>query len=117
MKQRDIYTKIYRYKYKDTETERPRYRDTDIQPYRDTEIQRLYVDTEKWNTERCPDKMSGDITSVGQNVRRDKMSGGTKHPETKHPFGLFSINSSYIGFFLTQGISIIHQVQCIFIMS
>jgi hypothetical protein len=46
--------------------------------------------------------MSGDITFVGQNVRRDKMSGGTKHPERKHHFGLFSINSTYIGFLLNS---------------
>jgi hypothetical protein len=28
------------------------------------------------------DKMSGDITSVGQNVRGDKMARGAKRPET-----------------------------------
>jgi hypothetical protein len=57
------------------------------------------------------DITAGDITSVGHNVRRDKISVGTKHPaykmsvvtkrqeglnirRTKHPFGLFSINST-----------------------
>ncbi len=89
-------------------------------------------------TIRCSDKTFGDITSLGiqrlgQNVRGDKTSGGTKRLEgqmslrTKRPEGqniqrhaykktsggtdvwrhnilsLFSINSTYI-FFLTQGI-------------
>ncbi len=34
-------------------------------------------------------KMSGDQTLMGQNVRGDKTSGGTIRPGTKGPFNVF----------------------------